>query len=236
MPRLSSGSALAALLLPVLLSACGNDSTRPKFVEDVVLFGYLYVGETVSGTAAIRLHRTLPVDQYYDAGRAAVLNAFVTLRADTAAVADTLPMAAPGVYANPEVVIRERTTYHLKALIDGRTVTATTTTPRSFETPREPREISAGVMPQSAIADSFPIVVACPDPEQIFLVDVYCTENWRNAHFIHRLGGGQETPQSYVEYGGADGEPRHISAYGPRHVPPSHVARAWYGSWCMPSN
>jgi hypothetical protein len=213
MRRLYFGPALAVLLFAVILSACDRGSTRPKFDSEIVLFGYLYVGETVSGTAAIRLDRTLPVDQYYDAGRAAILNAFVTLRADSAAVADTLRMAAPGVYADPGVIIRERTTYHLKATIDGRTVTATTTTPPAFETPREPRTMSAGVMTQSAIADSFPIVVACSDSEQVFLVDVYCIEDWQNARFIHRIGGSQDTPQSYDEYGGANGEPRHISAY-----------------------
>jgi hypothetical protein len=205
--------ALAALLLPMVLAACGTGSTRPKYVEEIVLFGYLYVGETVSGDGAVRLERTLPVDQYYDAGRAAISNAVVTLRADTAAAADTLHLVAPGVYADSGLVIRERTTYHLLATFDGKTVTATTTTPLRFDTPREPRTISEGVMSQPAIADSFPIVVACPDREQICLVDVYCLEDWANAQFIHRLGGGQDTPSSYDEYGGDNGEPRHISAY-----------------------
>lgn len=208
-----SGPAAIVLLVAVLLSACGTGSTRPTFVEEIALFGYLYVGETVSGSAAIRLDRTLPVDRYYDAGQAAILNAFVTLRADSAVLADTLHMVAPGVYANPALIIRARTTYHLEAHIEGKTLRASTTTPWAFETPREPRVMSEGVMSQSAIADSFPVVVACPDPEQVFLVDVYCLEEWQNARFIHRIGGGQDTPQSYDEYGGANDEPRHIAAY-----------------------
>jgi hypothetical protein len=110
----------------------------------------------------------------------------------------------------------------LEATIDGKKVTATTTTPRAFATPREPRPDSVGVMPQSTIAESFPIVVACSDPEQVFLVDVYCTEDWQGARFIHRLGGGQDTPGSYDEYGGANGEPRHISRYFQlRNIPAS---------------
>ena len=166
-------------------SACDPGSRRPKYVEEAVLFGYLYVGESVSDDGPIRLGRTLPVDQHYDAGQAAILDAIVTLRADTAVVAETLRMVAPGIYANRGVVIRARTTYHLQALFDGKTVTGTTTTPRAFETPHEPRVASEGAMPQSAIADSFPIVAACPDPEQIFLLYVYCLENWQNLYRDH---------------------------------------------------
>jgi hypothetical protein len=216
MRGLCSGSALAALLVAILLSACDSGSTKPKFEEEIVLFGYLYVGGTVSDTTAIRLERTRPVDQYYDVGRAAIRDAVVTLRADSTApnspaIMYTLRMAEPGVYTTTGMVIREKTTYHLKAIIGGTTVTATTTTPFAFATPREPRTLSTGVMTQSAIADSFPIVVACPDPEQIVLLDVYCLEDWQNAHFIHRFGD-QDTPQNYDEYGGDNGEPRHISS------------------------
>ena len=232
MRRLNCWHASSLLLLvAILLVACDNGSIRPKFQEEIVLFGYLYVGGTVSDTTAIRLERTLPVDQYYETDRAAVRNAVVTLQADSTApnspaVAYTLPMAEPGVYATTGVVIREKTTYHLKAIIDGKTVTATTTTPRAFETPHEPRLASEGVMPQSAIADSFPIVVACPDPEQIFLLDVYCLEDWQNAHFIHRFGG-QDTPESYDEYGGDNGEPRHISS-SPFRLRDIHVSDQGY--------
>jgi hypothetical protein len=212
MRRLRCGHALAALLLPTLLGACGSNSTRPGFDPQIVVFGYLYVGEPVSGLGGIHLGRTMPVDEHYDVGQAAILNAFVTLRADSAVLADTLPRMGTGVYGNPAVIIRAKTTYHLEIRVDGKTITATTTTPAAFETPREPRVMAAGVMRQSAIADSFPIVVACPDPGQIFLVDVWCAEDWQNARFIHRIGG-EDTPQSYDEYGGANGEPRHIAAY-----------------------
>lgn len=205
-------SVLAGLSLAILSAACASDATKPKYDRQIALFGYLYVGEAVSDTNGIRLERTRPVDEYYDPEQALIRNAVVTLRADSAAVADTLPMTQPGIYANPEVVIRERTTYHLTATIDGTTVTATTTTPLAFETPREPRTVDAGAMRQSVIADSFPIVVTCPDPAQVFLVDCYCQENWQVARFIHRFGS-DETPQSYDEYGGDNGPPRHLNAF-----------------------
>jgi hypothetical protein len=206
---------LAALFLPILLSACGGESTRPKYVPEIVLFGYLYIGESVSDTNAICLEQTRPVDQHYDAEEAAIRDAIVTLRADSAGVADTLRMVAPGRYAShadPAIKIRARTTYHLEARIGGRTITATTTTPNVFTTVREPRVVP-GTMRQASIADSFPIVVECADPEQIFLVDVYCLEDWQNARFVHHLGSPEDHSQSYDEYGGDNGEPRHIMAY-----------------------
>lgn len=203
---------LLPILLPILLTACGDGSTRPKYEQEITLFGYLYIGEAVSDTNAVYIGMTRPVDQPYDAEEAAVRDAIVTLRADSATATDTLRMVAPGRYANPAVVIRARTTYHLDARVGDRTITATTTTPRAFAVVREPRVVP-GVMRQASIADSFPIVVECPDPEQIFLVDVYCIEDWRNARFVHRMGSPEDHPQSYDEYGGDNSEPRHIMAY-----------------------
>ena len=67
-------------------------------------------------------------------------------------------------------------------------------------------------MRHAAIADSFPLVVSCPDPEQIFLVDVYCLEEYQNARYVHKIGPADH-PKDYDEYGGDNGEPRHIQAY-----------------------
>jgi hypothetical protein len=208
-PRTLLLSALS--LLPLLLAGCGGAPTKPKFVDAVVVSGTLYVGEPVSTPNAIVLTRTRPVDQTYDADEAAIRDAVVTLRADDTAVEDTLRMVEAGRYANPAVVIRPRTTYHLTARIGGATITASTTTPIGFDVLRAPL-VLPDVMRHAAIADSFPLVVSCPDPEQIFLVDVYCLEQYQDARFVHRIGP-DEHPKDYAEYGGDNGQPRHISAY-----------------------
>ena len=211
MPGLKTLLLRAVLLLPLLLSGCGGAPTKPKYVEEIAISAYLYVGEAVSASNAIVLTRTRPVDEYYDAGEAAIQDAVVTLRADDTALEDTLRMLAPGRYADPAVVIRPLMTYHLKAQIGGTAITASTTTPNAFEVLRAPR-VLPDVMRQAVIAESFPLVVSCPDPEQIFLVDVFCLEEYQNARYVHRIGSA-EHPKDYAEYGSDNGEPRHISAY-----------------------
>jgi hypothetical protein len=198
-------------LLALLLAGCGGGPTRPKYVEEIALSGYLYVGETVSASNPILLTRTRPVDELYDAGEAAIQDAVVTLRADDMTVEDTLRMVEPGRYANSAIVIRAHTTYHLRARVGGATITASTTTPNAFDVLRAPR-VLPDVMRHAAIADSFPVVVSCPDPEQIFLVDLYCLEDWQNARSVLTIGLG-DAPSNYAEYGGDNGEPRHIQAY-----------------------
>jgi hypothetical protein len=211
MPGLKAVLLRTVVLLPLLLSGCGGTPTKPEYVERIAVSASLYVGETVSNANAILLTRTRPVDEYYDADEAAIQGAIVTLRADDTALDDTLRMAAPGRYANPAVVIRPHTTYHLKVQVGGATITASTTTPIAFEVLRVPRVVP-DVMRQSAIADSFPLVVSCGDPEQVFLVDVYCLEEYQNASYVYRIGTA-EHPKDYAEYGGDSGEPRHISTY-----------------------
>jgi hypothetical protein len=199
------------VLLPLLLSGCDSAPTRPKYVEEIAVSACLYVGETISNSNAFILTRTRPVDEYYDSGEAAIRDAVVTLRADGATREDTLRMVAPGRYANPAFVVRPLTTYHLKAQAGGATITASTTTPIAFDVLRAPR-VLPDVMRHAAIADSFPLVVDCRDPEQIFFVDVYCLEEYQNARYVYRMGTA-EHPKDYAEYGGDNGEPRHISTY-----------------------
>ena len=151
------------------------------------------------------------MDEPYDAAEAAVQGALVTLRADDTGIEETLPMVAPGRYANPAVVIRPRTTYQLKAQVGGTTIAARTTTPIAFDVLRAPRVLPE-VMRHAAIADSFPLVVSCSDPEQVFLVDVYCLEEYQNARYVYRIGTA-EHPKDLNEYGGNDRPPRCIRAY-----------------------
>lgn len=211
MPGLETALRRAVVLLPLLLWGCGGAPTKPKYLEQIAVSAYLFVGEEVSASNAIVLTRTRPVDEYYDASEAAIQDAAVTLRRDDTAVEDTLRMVSPGHYANPSVVIRPRTTYHLKAQVGGATVTASTTTPIAFDVLRAPL-VLPDVMRHAAIADSFPLIVSCPDPEQIFLVDLFCREAYQDARYVLRIGTA-EHPKDSEEYGGDDREPRHIAAF-----------------------
>lgn len=212
--RIRQGPSIVLLLIAItaIASGCGEDATRPEQRDEIVLFGYLYVGESVADSNAVYLTRTAGIDQYYDPEDAAVTGARVRLRNEESGAVDTLRMIRPGFYANPAVTVLPRTTYTLTAEVsDGTVITATTTTPHPFEILAGPRTLP-GEMTHASIADSFPIVLTCPDPEQILIVDVYCLEDWQDAIWIHPFGNS-DTPQDYQEYGGANSEPRHILAY-----------------------
>ncbi len=201
---------LAAAIAALLLAGC-SPSTRPAFERDVVVFGYLHVGEAVTDSNAISVSETRPIDSDYDPAEAAVSGALVTLQADGAAAPDTLAMVAPGRYANPALRIAPLTTYRLVVRTGDRIVTASTTTPAPITFLREPVEVP-GTMAQAAIGDSFPIVVAGPDPTQIVLLDLYCLEDRANAVYVHPVAD-HEVPKNDREYGTPNGPPRHVLAY-----------------------
>ena len=201
--------ATLALLSAVCLIGCGTDSTQPAAKDEVAVFGYLYVDETVGNSNAVYVTRTRPIDVVFDPVEATVVGATVLLRKEGGAAPDTLRMIAPGRYANPAVVIAPLTTYNLTIQIAGRPpITATTRTPNRITMLREPR-VLPGVMHHASIPDSFPIVFSCPDPQQIFLGDIYCLEDWRDARYIHRFGNA-DGPNGYKDYGGDNDPPRHI--------------------------
>ena len=202
-----------ALAIALALTGCGDgDTSGPDTENEIVLFGYLYVNETISEENAIFLSRTVPVLDSYDIDEAVITNAVVTLRREGIAGADTLHMVNPGYYANPDIFIDPVTTYYLSVDIEGEApVTAATTTPWPFEVLGEPLELP-GEMVYSGIADSFPILLTCEEGEQIFMVDAYCREEWQDAQYIEAFGA-EDSPQDYDEYGGDNGEPRHIYPY-----------------------
>jgi hypothetical protein len=199
------------LLVALALAGCGTNPTRPVYVAERTLFGYLYVGEAITATNAVWLGETRPVDAYYDSTRGAVSGALVLLQAEGATSPDTLAMVAPGRYANPAVVVVPNTTYHLTAVAGGATLTATTTTPGALTMNAEPL-VLPGTMPWASIASSYPMLVNGPNPGQLMYVDVYCRETWTNAEYVNPFGD-ERTPQDYKEYGGDDREPRHIATY-----------------------
>ena len=196
-----------------LLAGCGDgDTTGPAAESEIAVFGYLYVNETVSEENAIYLTRTMPVFDYYSREEAVITGAVVTLRKDGAETADTLSMTEPGYYSNPSVSIEPVATYHLSVSIEGEeTITATTTTPWPFDVLNEPLALPDSMI-YSTIADSFPIHISCENEEQIFQVDAYCLEEWEDATYVYPFGP-EDNPGDYEEYGGDNGEPRHIAPY-----------------------
>jgi len=161
---------------------------------------------------AVYVGRNLPVLDLYDDEEAAVRDATVLLLEEGAAAADTLRQVAPGRYNAPEVIVKPRTGYHLRVEIPGReTITATTVTPAPFEVADEPLALPEE-MKHDEIGDKHPITFTCDDPRQIFLVDVYCIEHWEDAEYVEAFGTN-DSPDDYDEYGGDNGEPRHIAPF-----------------------
>lgn len=202
-------TALGGLVLVTCLASlgCGSSATRPRYDDEAVLFGYLYVGEAITAENALRVSRTRPVQDYYDPTDATVNDAVVLLRAEGATLVDTLRWVAPGRYANPAVVVAESTTYQLTVTFAGRTVSATTRTPRAFSVLQEPLIVPA-TMPHAAISETYPVVLNGADPTQIILVDTYCLEPFQNARYVNPIGS-RDTPADFDEYGGTNGAPRH---------------------------
>jgi hypothetical protein len=211
--RNSLGAALAgSFLVGSLLGGCAGDSTGPETRREVTLHGFLYVGEQVTAANAIRLGRVGAIDEAYDPAAAAIDGARVLLRKEGAAQAETLWRVEAGAYANERIRIEPRTTYHLTAeLPDGPILTAATTTPSVFTAYGGP-PVTPDSVRYETLSDRHPIDVECADSTQIFLCDVYCRSGWSEARYINPFGD-HDRPNDEAEYGGANGEPRHIFAY-----------------------
>lgn len=212
MPRRPDLCVGIALLLLLAAAGCSDDGATPPTRDEVAVFGYLFVGETVGAADPIHVTRVRPVGAYYDPAEAAVNDAVVTLRRAGGARAETLRAVGPGAYAAPDFAIEERTTYDLRVEIPGdRVLEARTTTPYAFDVEGGPPVLPDSVA-HSVVQDTYPMLVACEDPAQIALVDVYCREPWEDARYINPFGD-HAAPDDYDEYGGDSGEPRHIQAY-----------------------
>lgn len=205
------------LLLPVLWS-CSNEDGAPDYQEDITVFGYLFVDEAVTADNAIFVGRTLPINEFYEENDAAISDALVTIQKDGAARVDTLrepdPIAKPGFYSNPDLIIEELTIYHLTVRTGEKVVTAQTMTPYRLQMVEEPT-VMPGTMVFEDIPDSNRVTFRCADPteEQVCLVDVYCLEDYQNARYIYEFNG-HEYPDDEDEYEGGDsGEPRNIIGY-----------------------
>jgi hypothetical protein len=203
---------LLGVCIHLALTGCEGDVSGPALRDEIAVFGFLFVGETVNDSNAVLITRTQPLLDRYDLEQAAVTSATVTLCREGDSHADTLSMVRPGYYANPSIVIDSLTTYHLTVSVPGEDViTATTATPVSYDLSNGPRPLP-NMMRHVDIPDSFPFVLTCPDEEQIFMLDVYCLESWEDARYINPFGD-HDRPDDEEEYGYETGEPRHIFAY-----------------------
>jgi hypothetical protein len=201
-----------SLLVALLLAGCSGDATAPATRREFTLHGFLNVGEGITRGNPIRIGRVGPIDEFYDPANDAVDDALVLLWKEGAAAPETLRWADPGTYANHDLTIEPRTTYRLTAAIPGGpTLTATTTTPSAFVAHGGPPVLPDSVR-HEILPAAYPVDVESDEPEQIFYCDVYCLEDWQDARYVNPFGG-HDRPGDSEEYGGAQGEPRHISTF-----------------------
>jgi hypothetical protein len=194
------------------LTGCEGDVTGPSLRDEIAVFGFLYVRESVTESNALLVTRTQPVLDPYDPEQAVVTDATVTLRPEGQSVPDTLEMVRPGYYADPEFNVAPLTTYHLTVSIPGEEIiTATTTTPVSYSLYNGPLPLPA-TMRLADIPGRYAFELTCSDPRQIFLLDVYCLESWEDARYVNPWGD-HDRPDDEGEYGYENREPRRMSAY-----------------------
>lgn len=214
------------ILIGVLMAGCDSESdlVADDYREEIVVYGYLYIDEPIDSTNAIFIGKTKPVLEYYQVEEAAIENAHVTLQKEGSDTTITLHhlrkiievedelREVGGYYANPNIIIEPLTTYYLEIEVDDKLLTAQTTTPHTFDVQYGPKEIPE-TMGYDELMDSYPILLTCDEPEQIFMVDVYCEEDWEDARFINPIVTDDDEVQDFDQYGGTNGEPRHIFAY-----------------------
>ncbi|RMH73791.1 MAG: DUF4249 family protein [Gemmatimonadetes bacterium] len=217
----------------LLLWGCDADDglQSDSYVEQIAIHGYLYVDQPISAANAIFISRTLPILEPYDIHETAIENALVTLQVDGSTQIDTLyhlyrdierlidtdpttyqTISLGGFYANPNITIDALTTYHLRVETEDHVLTATTTTPHPIEVVHAPK-VRPEVMTYTEMMEAYPIWITCEEPSQLMLVDVFCREAWEDAAYIDPFINDNPDVNSFDEYGGVNGEPRHISAY-----------------------
>ncbi len=207
---------------------CGEGPETPKYVRELAVFGYLYVGEAVSESNPIYLSRTQPIDQVYDFGRAAVTGALVTLTAAGGEPETLRALPTNGFYGDENIVIQEGTLYTLFIRTrEGEEAWASTTTPTRLELVSGPPQL--GTLDPAEIPERYPILFHCPDPDQILLLDTFCQENWEDARYINPIGPNEKV-EDYDEYGGAAGPPRHLQIWFQARVL-ERAGPAWRIGW-----
>lgn len=203
------------LTLTSFLYGCQKNPTTPDYQKEITVFGYLYGNEKLTSEHAILIAYTQPILKYYELNQAAIRGAVVTLReADTGLIYQLKDTPEkPGFYFNDSLLVKPKTTYHLRVEVDGKVVTASTMVPPILKVTTKLRQDTINYVYPKNLSREMPIYLECESIDQIVLVDMYCNESYKNAEYItpfldHKYPADQE------EYdGGKDGEPRHITAF-----------------------
>jgi hypothetical protein len=233
-PRLSLSSAVVLLTL----SGCGKNPVTPGYQKELTVFGYLRGNERLTSDHAIWIACTKPITDYYQASEAALRNGDVTItdQDDGAVIRLHEDPERPGYYSNDSLLALPEKTYQLRIVADGKIVTAATTVPPMLEMTSTLRADTINVVKQENLSRERPLFLRSENPEQVVLVDMNCNEEYANAEYIHPFHGSQEHPRNREEYdGGANREPKHISAFG-RYRDfasaeyPGQIVIFWYSS------
>ena len=115
-----------------LLAGCEDPVPTGDYKEEIVVQSFLFVGEPIND---VRIHRSQPVLDTFRLPVASIRNAVVTIETDS----QTLPLeyvddTTGGFYRAIDTAYRilPETTYRLRIVVDGKTLTGTTTTPITF--------------------------------------------------------------------------------------------------------
>lgn len=225
------------LLISVILWSCDQYPSSPLYQREIVVFGFLWGNKPMTADRAIMISYTQPIDQEYDADRAAIRNAHVSITEISSGKSYVLREGdRPGYYFNESLIAIPRKAYRLKVEVDDRVVTAETTVPFDLDIQTDLKRGGIDSVYHEGLSVEKPIFVRCESERQIIIIDVYCLEPWQNAEYINPFWG-KSKPSNAAEYGGQDGnsEPRHILAsakyrdlYSPNF--PGLYVIDWYGS------
>lgn len=225
------------VLLVILISGCEKNITAPDFQNEMTVFGFLWGERYLTEDQAIMIGYTKPIREYYEWEEAAIKDADVTLFDMTTGDTTTLVMSDNklGYYYNESLLIQPRHTYKLTIVVDGKTVTSTTTVPPVLQINTNLKTDNVNVDTYEGLGVRYPIFVNCEDEDQVLLIDMFCNEDWEDARYVTKIFG-QEKPNDEDDYsGGGNGEPRHIMGYGPLKGMEYNEANAsyiidWYSS------
>ncbi len=132
-------STIAALLASLMLVSCG-DPVPTDYQEELMVEGFVFVGEPIHD---IRVLRTLPITDTFRFADAAVRDAQVRITADGVPLAvEYVPDSLGGTYRVVDVQYRAMpgVRYDIEVVAIGKKLTATTTTPDTFEWMQAPKD------------------------------------------------------------------------------------------------